>query len=120
MSTPRTSPLSSLPAARPGWRAWLSHRHPVDWLYAAGLAVGALVALWRQGAAMDGYETAILLGTVPALVALAWHWRPLQALTAVAGLLALSAIALYITSSSTDDGGKARASALAGQRWLSR
>ena len=44
---------------------------------------------------MDGYETAILLGTVPALVALAWHWRPLQALTAVAGLLALSAIALY-------------------------
>ena len=93
--SPRTSPLSSLPAARPGWRAWLSHRHPVDWLYAAGLAVGALVALWRQGAAMDGYETAILLGTVPALVALAWHWRPLQALTAVAGLLALSAIALY-------------------------
>jgi cytochrome c-type biogenesis protein CcsB len=50
---------------------------------------------------MDGYEQAILVGAVPALVALGWFWSSLRSLTVGVGAAALLAIALY---SRTTDG----------------
>ena len=44
---------------------------------------------------MDGYETAILLATLPIVIWLGWFWRPLRHLMLVCGGLALLAIASY-------------------------
>ncbi|MBD3893434.1 c-type cytochrome biogenesis protein CcsB [Hydrogenophaga sp.] len=73
-----------------------------DWLFALlTLAAGAL-AFVRYGQAMDVYETAILLGALPALIGLGWFWRPLRALTLGVGALALLAIWLYQTPAGAD------------------
>jgi len=79
---------------RPGYFA---RRDVWDWLFAA-LVVGAgIAAFMLYGSAMDGYEKAILAGTVPSLVWLGWFWRPLRLLTVVVGSLSLLAIWLYQT-----------------------
>lgn len=79
-------------ALRPGY---LARRDLWDWLFAA-LVVGAgAVAFWLYSGAMDGYEKAILAGTVPSLVWLGWFWRPLRTLTVVVGAFSLLAIWLY-------------------------
>lgn len=88
----------ALPAPQPLWKrlAW------TDWLYAALVAVGAAVALARFHAFMDGYEQAILIGTACGLIALGWHWRAVQWVTAVSAAATLTAIGFY-------DGALARA-----------
>jgi cytochrome c-type biogenesis protein CcsB len=44
---------------------------------------------------MDGYEQAILLGTIPAAIAMGWFWRPLRALMLVVTLASLLGIWSY-------------------------
>ena len=78
-----------------GLPSWLSGRSAFDWIFALAVALGGLYAFTRYGAAMDGYEQAILLGTLPVLIALGWYWRPLRPLMLGVSALALLAIALY-------------------------
>jgi len=83
----------------PGYWA---RRNVWDWLFAVLCVVGAGVAFQRYGAAMDGYEKAILVGTVPSLIWLGWFWRPLRTLMVVVAAVSLLAIALYQTPSGAD------------------
>ena len=66
-----------------------------DWLFAAVLAGGALFALSRYGAFMDGYEKVILVCTVPAIAWLGWFFKPVRTLVLVVAMLSLLAISLY-------------------------
>jgi len=84
-----------------GDSGWFSRRSPFDWLFAALIVAGAGYAFSRYGAAMDVYETAILTGAVPALIALGWFWGSLRVLALGVGSASLLAIALY---SRTSDG----------------
>ena len=72
--------------ARRNWR---------DWLFAALVMAGGLYAFNRYNAAMDVYEKAILLGTLPCAIWLGWFWRPVQALAAVVTGFTLLAITAY-------------------------
>ena len=74
---------------------YFARRNLSDWLFALFVAVGAGVVLALYSAHMDGYEQAILIGAVPALVALAWFWRPVRQLTLAVAALSLLAIWLY-------------------------
>ncbi len=78
--------------ATPGYFRRLS---AFDWLFGLVLLGGALFALNRYGAWMDGYEKAILLLAVPTFAALGWHWKPVRPLMLAIALLALGAIAMY-------------------------
>ncbi len=66
-----------------------------DWLFAALVACGALFTLSQYFANMDGYEVGILLAATPALVAMAWFWRPVRWLVLIVALLSLWSIWLY-------------------------
>jgi cytochrome c-type biogenesis protein CcsB len=79
----------------------LASRSLFDWLFLALVAAGAAYAFYRYGAGMDVYETSILAGAVPALVALGWFWGSLRVLTLGVGAAVLLAVALY---SRTTDG----------------
>ncbi len=70
-------------------------RSPFDWLFAALVLGGAVFALSRYYGFMDYYEVGILIGVVPALVAMAWFWRPLRVLTVAVAALSLSSIWIY-------------------------
>jgi cytochrome c-type biogenesis protein CcsB len=74
---------------------YLARRTWFDWLFAVLVVAGAGYAFQRYNASMDGYEKAILVGTVPAAVWLGWFWRQLRALALVVGAASLLAIALY-------------------------
>lgn len=74
---------------------WFSRRSLTDWLFAAFVLAGGLFALTRYHGAMDVYEKAILLGTLPALVWLGWFWRPLQRLGVVVAAASVLAIVSY-------------------------
>ncbi|GAB3184508.1 c-type cytochrome biogenesis protein CcsB [Hydrogenophaga aquatica] len=76
-------------------KGYFARRDIWDWLYAALVVAGGAYALFLYGNFMDGYEKAILIGTVPCLVALAWFWRPVRLLTVVVAALSLLAIWLY-------------------------
>jgi cytochrome c-type biogenesis protein CcsB len=75
--------------------AFFKGRSPIDWLAALLLISGALFALNRYGAYMDGYEQAILLAAVPTFIALAWGWAGMRNVLAGAIVLALLGINLY-------------------------
>ena len=70
-------------------------RNVLDWLFAALVLAGGLFAFLRYQSAMDGYEQAILLGTIPAAIAMGWFWRPLRALMLVVTLASLLGIWSY-------------------------
>ncbi|MBQ0130936.1 MAG: c-type cytochrome biogenesis protein CcsB, partial [Comamonas sp.] len=74
---------------------YFSRRNWFDWLFAALVIAGGLFAFSRYSHAMNGYEQAILLGTLPATIALAWFWSPVQKLLIAIALLSLLAIWLY-------------------------
>jgi len=70
-------------------------RNVLDWLFAALVLAGGVFAFVRYQSAMDGYEQAILLGTIPAAIAMGWFWRPLCALMLVVTLASLLGIWSY-------------------------
>lgn len=74
--------------------SWRSRRNAFDWVFALLVVAGGLFAFARYAGAMDGYEKAILLGTMPAAIWLGWFWRPL----AVLGLVVAAASLLGIVS----------------------
>jgi hypothetical protein len=59
---PRPKPPDAGPTALGSRRTW------GDWLFALLVVVGAAIAFQRYQASMDGYEKAILVGTVPAMI----------------------------------------------------
>lgn len=81
---------------------FFARRNWLDWAFAALVTAGLLFALQRYGVYMDGYEKAILLGTIPSAIWLGWFWRPLRGLMAVVTLLSLLAIFLYQTGGGAD------------------
>ncbi|MEF7614370.1 c-type cytochrome biogenesis protein CcsB [Aquincola sp. MAHUQ-54] len=72
-----------------------TRRSAFDWLFAALVVAGAAFAFNRYAGSMDVYEKAILVGTVPCLVALGWFWGALRVLGLAVGAATLLAIALY-------------------------
>ncbi|MFZ9321341.1 MAG: c-type cytochrome biogenesis protein CcsB [Hylemonella sp.] len=74
---------------------YFSRRNALDWIFAMLVGGGGLYALNNYSAAMDVYEQAILLGSIPSAIALGWFWRPLRALMVVVAGLSLLGIALY-------------------------
>ncbi len=74
---------------------YFSQRSAFDWLFAVLLAAGAWFAFSRYSAYMDGYEKAILIGTVPSAIALGWFWRPLRNLMLVVAAFSLLGINAY-------------------------
>jgi cytochrome c-type biogenesis protein CcsB len=73
----------------------LARRTPYDWIFAALVLAGTAYAFQRYGNKLDFYETWILAGTAPSLIALGWFWRPLRTLGLGVGAAVLMAIALY-------------------------
>jgi len=74
---------------------FLAGRSPADWLFALLVLGGGAYAFARYGAAMDGYEKAILSGSLPAAIALGWFWRPLRLLMVGVAAATVVAIGLY-------------------------
>ena len=72
-----------------------SRRNAIDWVFALLVVAGGLFAFSRYNASMDVYEKAILVGTIPSLIALGWFWRPLIALMGVVTACSLLAIVSY-------------------------
>ena len=91
MNTTTTAP-KTIVLGRPGF---LARRSLADWLFAALITGGGAYAFQRYRGSMDGYEQAILVGAIPALVALGWFWSTLRTLAVGVGAAALLAIALY-------------------------
>jgi len=67
----------------------------VDWLFALALVGGAGFALVRYCVHMDVYDRAVMIGTVPALVAVGWHWKHARLLMAAIAVLSLLSAQLY-------------------------
>ncbi len=73
----------------------LSGRSIFDWLFAALVLTGGAYAFQRYHASMDVYEKAILVGVMPAMIALGWFWGSLRVLMLGVGAASLLAINLY-------------------------
>ncbi|MBF5012923.1 c-type cytochrome biogenesis protein CcsB, partial [Burkholderia pseudomultivorans] len=67
----------------------------IDGLFALALVLGAGYAFVHYNAHMNYYDKAVLVGTVPALIALGWRWKPARLLMASIAVLALLAIRIY-------------------------
>jgi cytochrome c-type biogenesis protein CcsB len=93
-----TSTLKTVEFGGPGYWA---RRTPLDWLFALAVLAGGAYAFSRYAGSMDIYEKWILVGAVPAVVALGWFWSALRTLALGVGVAALLAIGLY---SRTTDG----------------
>ena len=78
-----------------GPAGYFSARSVFDWLFAVIVTCSGAYAFARYGAAMDGYENGILLGALPAAIALGWFWRSLRVLMLGVAAATLFAISLY-------------------------
>ena len=74
---------------------YFSSRSALDWGFALLALLGTVFAFTRYQHAMDVYEQGILIGTLPAVIWLAWFWRPLRTLVLVVTGLSLLAIYFY-------------------------
>ncbi len=77
------------------YEGYFVRRNVLDWLFAALVLAGGVFAFVRYQSAMDGYEQGILLGVIPAAIAMGWFWRPLRALMLVVTLASLLGIWSY-------------------------
>jgi len=99
------SSVHPIPADAPNWEDGISDtgdarmaRGRPDWsdlVFFLLLSAGAAYALFAYPDAMDGYEKAILVGTVPFLTWLGWLWRPLRRLMIAVALAVGLALWLY-------------------------
>ena len=71
---------------------YFARRNWLDWGFALLALVGTLASFGLYHAAMDGYEKAILVGTLPAVIWLGWFWAPLRNL--MLGVAAVSLLAI--------------------------
>jgi len=76
-------------------RPFLARLSLFDWLFALALVAGAGYALVHYNAHMDYYDKAVMIGTVPALVALGWRWKPARLMMASIAVLSLLSIQIY-------------------------
>jgi len=90
----RSSPATNAVAGALDERSFLRRLGIFDWLFAALVAGGAGFALSRYHAYMNYYDKLVLVCTVPALVVLAWRWKPVRLLAV--GIAALSLLSLQI------------------------
>ncbi len=74
---------------------FFSRRSIGDWGFACAAVLGAVFALSRYSGAMDGYDKGILIGCVPAIIWLAWFWRPLRNLVLVVAGFSILGIMSY-------------------------
>ena len=74
---------------------YLSRRNWFDWVFALLAVIGTVVAFGLYNHAMDGYEKAILAGTLPVVIWLGWFWAPLRNLMLVVAAVSLLAIQSY-------------------------
>ena len=72
-----------------------ARRSAYDWIFALLVIGGGAFAFHRYNASMDIYERGILIGALPALVALGWFWGRLRGLALGVGAATLLAISLY-------------------------
>jgi cytochrome c-type biogenesis protein CcsB len=88
---PAPSTLRQLDSPKSFWaqRTWF------DWLFAVLIVAAGAVAFVRLRPLMDVYELAILVGTVPSLIALGWVWRPLSILMLALAGSAFIAVGAY-------------------------
>jgi cytochrome c-type biogenesis protein CcsB len=70
-------------------------RNWFDWVFAALVLAGGVFAFSRYADAMDVYEKGILLGAMPAAIALGWFWRPLRVLMMAVAAVSLMGILSY-------------------------
>lgn len=70
-------------------------RSVYDWLWAFLLVAGGAYLFWQYGAAMDGYELAILPGTAALLIWLGWSWSAFKNFGLAVTGLSLLAILRY-------------------------
>ncbi|KVE36002.1 c-type cytochrome biogenesis protein CcsB [Burkholderia sp. TSV86] len=89
--------LAETPADTPVFdeRPFLRRLSAIDWLFALALVVGAGFALTHYRAQMNYYDKAVLIGTVPALIALGWRWKPARLLMAAIAALSLLSLQIY-------------------------
>jgi len=92
-TTPNTTTTRTLSAKRSNP---LTGRSPYDWAFAVIIAAGTGYAWWLYGQYLNVYETWILIGSAPSLIALAWYWRPIRTLTLAVGAASLLAVNLYL------------------------
>jgi len=76
-------------------QGYLARRNVLDWLFAVLVAGGFLYAFMRYSAYMDVYEKGILIGAIPATIAMAWFWKPLRLLMTLVAGFALLGIVSY-------------------------
>ncbi|MDO8441497.1 MAG: c-type cytochrome biogenesis protein CcsB [Polaromonas sp.] len=74
---------------------YFAKRNALDWIFAVIALVGGLYAFARYNAFMDVYEKGILLGAIPAVIAMGWFWRPLRALMLLVAGFSLLGIVSY-------------------------
>ncbi len=74
---------------------FFSRRNLFDWLFALLAVAGGIYAFLYYDHAMDVYEKAILIGTIPAVIWLGWFWRPAARLMLVVAAVSLLALWLY-------------------------
>ncbi len=87
---------ASATAPQPSTNSGMEKRRSLtDWLFALSAVLGAAVAFGLYRNSMDIYEQLILIGCVPAVIALGWFWRKLGHLMWVVAGLALLSIYLY-------------------------
>lgn len=76
-------------------QGYFAKRNALDWIFAAIVLVGGLYAFARYNAFMDVYEKGILLGAIPAAIAMGWFWRPLRVLMLLVAGFSLLGIVSY-------------------------
>ncbi|MDI1271498.1 MAG: c-type cytochrome biogenesis protein CcsB [Polaromonas sp.] len=76
-------------------QGYFAKRNALDWIFAALVLAGGLYAFARYSAFMDVYEKGILLGSIPAAIAMGWFWRPLRALMLLVAGFSLLGIVSY-------------------------
>ncbi len=76
-------------------QGYFAKRNALDWLFALVVLVGGLYAFVQYSAFMDVYEKGILLGAIPATVAMGWFWRPLRVLMLLVAGFSLLGIVSY-------------------------
>jgi cytochrome c-type biogenesis protein CcsB len=76
-------------------QGYFAKRNALDWVFALVVLVGGVYAFVQYSAFMDVYEQGILLGAIPAAVAMGWFWRPLRVLMLLVAGSSLLGIASY-------------------------